>query len=44
MLLVLNLAVPFKYYTFKKANNKGTDQISQMRSLVCTFVARMQQK
>ena len=31
------------YYTVQKTNNKGADQTSQMRRLVCVFVIHMQQ-
>ena len=33
----------FINYTFKRMNNKGTDQIVWMHRLVCTFVFCMQQ-
>ena len=31
-------------YSFKRANNKDTDQTERMRSLVCAFDNRMQQR
>ena len=30
----------FRYDTYQKANNKGTDQSARMRRLVCAYVVR----
>ena len=34
----------FMNYTFQRANDKDTDQTERMRSLVCAFHVRMQQR